>query len=117
MKKIIYSVLTALILSAFVTACSESVNENKPVAEVQAEASKMDAKQLEAKVEACKKAIEEKKAEVEKIVAEIKNIPLKEMLGDKAKALKADSDKIGTSLSKIQEQLEVYTKELSAKKK
>ena len=116
MKKIIYSVLTALILSAFVSACSEGVNENKPVASVQADASKMSATQLEAKVEACKKAIEEKKAEAEKLATELKKIPLAEMLGEKSKALKADADKISDSISKIKTQLDIYAKELAAKK-
>lgn len=96
--------------------CGEKVNENKPVAEVKAEAAKMDAKQLEAKVEACKKFIEGQKAEVEKVMAKIKEIPLTEMLGDKAKNLKAEADKIGESISKVSAQLEAYAKELEAKK-
>ena len=43
-------------------------------------------------------------------------IPLAEMLGEKSKALKADADKISDSISKIKTQLDIYAKELAAKK-
>lgn len=63
--------------------CGESVDENKPIADVQAEAAKLDAKQLEAKVEACKKFLEAKKVEADELAKKISAIPLKDMLGRK----------------------------------
>jgi hypothetical protein len=61
-------------------------------------------------------AIAEKGKELEALTAKVKEIPLTELMGEKAKALKADVSKITTSMGKLKDQMAVYAKELAAKK-
>jgi hypothetical protein len=60
-------------------------------------------------------AIAAKGAEIETLKAKIKEIPLNEMMGEKAKALKDSVSEISASLNKLKDQLAVYSKELTAK--
>jgi hypothetical protein len=61
-------------------------------------------------------AISEKSKEVQALAAKVKEIPLTELMGDKAKALKDDVSKLTTSMDKLKDQMAVYAKELAAKK-
>lgn len=83
MKRMMGALAGAFIAAGMLCGCGESVDENKPIADVQAEAAKLDAKQLEAKVEACKKFLEAKKVEADELAKKISAIPLKDMLGRK----------------------------------
>jgi len=92
--------------------CGKKADENKPIADVQAEAAKMNVEQLKAKAMAYKDAIVAKKAEIEKITAKITEIPVTEALGTEAKALKAEIENLNKSVTALTERFQVYYSKL-----
>ncbi len=113
-KKItLYSVLVAGLIVA--VGCGKKADENKPISEVRAEAEKMNTDELRASAMAYKKAIEAKKGDVEKLAAQLKEIPVAEMLGEKAKGVKADMDELHQSISALQERFQIYYDKLKEK--
>jgi uncharacterized protein YlxW (UPF0749 family) len=114
-RKITLCVL--LVASLFVcTGCGKKkADPNKPVTEVQAEAEKMDAKQLQAMVDSYTQALNTKKADVEKIVAKLQKVPLTEMVGEDAKNMKADIDSVNKTIAALNERMKIYSDKLIAK--
>jgi hypothetical protein len=115
MKKIV-GLLAGLMLAAMLTGCGGSgIDENKPMDQVAADAAKMNQAELQKMVDKYEAALAEKGKELDALKDQVKEIPLTEMMGDKAKALKADLDEITASLGKLKDQMAVYAKELAAK--
>ncbi len=106
-RKITLYCLLALCLPAMF-GCGKKADENKPVSEVKAEAEKMDVEQLRAMALKYKDAIMAKQDEIAKITAELKKIPVAEMLGEEAKGLKADIDDLTKSVSALKERFQIY---------
>ncbi len=71
----------------------------KPLAEVQAQAQTMSVDTLKATVLKYKEAIAGKQADVETLLAKIKEIPITEALGQEAKTLKTDLQSLETTVS------------------
>lgn len=94
---------------------SASVDETKPIAEVKAEAEKMDVEQLRAAALNYQKAIQAKEPEVQKLAEQIKAIPLTELMGEKATTLKADMEKVSKSIAALKERMQVYVDQLKAR--
>lgn len=111
--------LAGLAVVAMLTGCggSSKIDENKPIDQVAADASKMGQAELQKMVNTYEAAIAEKSKEVQALTAKVKEIPLTELMGDKAKALKDDVSKLTTSMGKLKDQMAVYAKELAAKQK
>ena len=82
--------------------------ETIPVADVQAEAEKMNVEQLKAKAMEYKDVIVAKKAEIEKVAAKLKGIPLTDQLGAEAKGLQADIANLNKSVAALTERFQVY---------
>ena len=110
---IFYSLLVAGLIVA--VGCGKKADENKPISEVKAEAEKMNTDELRTTAMAYKKAIEAKEGDVEKLAAKLKDIPVTEMLGEKAKSLKADMDELQQSVSALQERFQIYYDKLKEK--
>ncbi len=91
---------------------SGKADENKPVSEVRAEAEEMGVEELQKMAEAYRAAIEAKKPEIEALKAKLKEIPLTELLGEEAKSLKADTEKLNDSVKALKERLDIYVEEL-----
>jgi len=87
-------------------------NETIPVAQVQAEASKMNVEQLKAKAMEYKDAIVAKKAEIEKVAAKLKEIPITQQMGTEAKALQADVANLNKAVAALTERFQVYYNKL-----
>jgi len=106
-----------LVLWAFTIAgCGgKKADETKPISEVKTEAEKMDAGQLRSIAMTYKEAIVAKKGEVEKIAAKLKEIPVTELLGEKAKQLKTDIDSLTKSMDALKVRFEVYYAKLKEK--
>ncbi len=117
MKKFFGILFGAVLTAAVLTGCGDGVDENKPVAQIQAEAAKMDTAAIEKQVASLKKAIEAKAKEADKIKAQLAEIPLTEKLGEKAQQLGKKGGDLATSLNKLQNQLSAYTDALAAKTK
>ena len=95
--------------------CSKKADENKPMADVQAEAAKIDVAQLKAKAVEYKDAIVAKKAEIEKVAAKLKAIPVTEQMGTEAKALQTDIANLNKTVSALTERFQVYYNKLKEK--
>jgi PBP1b-binding outer membrane lipoprotein LpoB len=106
-----------LVLWAIVIAgCGgKKADESKPISEVKTEAEKMDAGQLRSMAMTYKEAIVAKTGEVEKIAAKLKEIPVTELLGEKAKQLKANIDNLTKSIDALKARFDVYYAKLKEK--
>jgi len=114
----LYGFLAGLALVAMLAGCGENkIDENKPIDQVAADASRMGQAELQKMVNTYEAAIAEKSKEVQALAAQVKEIPLTELMGDKAKALKADISKLTASTGKLKDQMAIYAKELAAKQK
>jgi len=109
------AMLLAILSILFASGCGKKADESKPMSEIRAEAEKMDAPKLKAMAQQYKSALVTKKAEVDKLAAKIKDIPIAEALGEEAKKLKADVDKLQKSVSALQERFTVYYEKLKEK--
>ncbi len=100
-----------LLCFVFIIGCGQGgqeADETKPMSEVEAEAEKMDTSQLRAMAEAYKKAIVARRAEIEKVTAKLKEIPLTEKLGEEAKALQSDIANLNSSITALKARFDVY---------
>ena len=104
-----------LLCSLVLAGCSQKADESKPIGEVKAEAEKMDTAQLKAAAMKYKEAIMAKKDDMENVASKLEDIPVTEMLGDKAKEINAQIENIGKSVSALQERFEVYYNKLKEK--
>ncbi len=96
-------------------AAEVKADENVPVTEVKTEADKMDVSQLRAAALTYKEAIVAKKAELDKLAAQLKEIPVTDLLGEKAKQLKTDVDNLTKSVDALKERFDVYYAKLKEK--
>ena len=115
MKKVVYIFACLALLSVAVAGCGSGASEDKPIAEVKEEAKGLDVAQLQAMVAKYEKVIASKKAEIEKLTAKLKEIPIAQMMGKEAGKLKADIQNIASSVKALNERLAVYVRELRAK--
>jgi uncharacterized lipoprotein YehR (DUF1307 family) len=92
--------------------CGKKADENKPIAEVQAEADKLNVEQLKTKAIEYKDAIVAKKAEIEKVAAKLKEIPVTEQLGAEAKTLQTEIANLNKSVTALTERFQVYYNKL-----
>lgn len=93
------------------------VMENVPVADIIKQAQTMTVPQIQGMIEKYKTAIADKKIDLEKVKAQLKQIPLTQMMGDKAKKVKDDILKINTSVKSLTDVLGAYTNVLNEKMK
>jgi len=110
---ILYSLLVMGLSALF--GCGKKADENKPIAEVKAEAEQMNTKELRAMALAYKEVIMTKQKDVGKLAASLKEIPVTEMLDEKAKKLKADSNSLNKSISALTERFRIYYNKLKEK--
>jgi hypothetical protein len=94
--------------------CGKKANSEQPIADVQAEANKMNVEQLKAKAIEYKDAIVAKKAEIEQVATKLKAIPITEQMGSEAKGLQTDIANLTQSLSSLNERFQVYYGKLKA---
>lgn len=95
--------------------CGKKADTDTPVADVKAEAETMTVDQLRAKALEYKDAIVAKKADIEKLGAELKKIPLTQQLGAEAKALQADIANVNKSIAALTERFQIYYNKLKEK--
>lgn len=91
---------------------SAGVDEKKPLEQIITEAKTLTETQLKAMIEKYQAAIEAKKPEIEKIQEKLKAIPVTQLLGEDAKALKDDIAKLNESIKSLTERLNVYANQL-----
>jgi hypothetical protein len=92
--------------------CGKKADTEKSIADIQAEASKMNVEQLKAKAMEYKNAIVAKKAEIEKVTAKLKEIPITQQMGAEAKALQTDIATLSKTVAALTERFQVYYNKL-----
>ncbi|MFH1837167.1 MAG: hypothetical protein ABH862_03535 [Candidatus Omnitrophota bacterium] len=111
------SLILVIAIAAFMAAgCGSGVSEDKPIADVKKEAQQMNAGQLEGIIAKYKKAIEAKKAELQKLQKQLKAIPAAQMMGEKAVAIRKDMENAARSIKALTERIRAYTVALNTKK-
>ena len=95
--------------------CGKTADENKPLSEIKAEAAEMDTDGLRAMALKYKAAIEAKLEEASEVKNELKEIPITEMLGEKAKELKKELEPFTESINALKERFKIYYAELKKK--
>ena len=95
--------------------CGKKADESKPTSEVQVEAEKMNIEQLRKIAMKYKDAVLAKSADVEKITAKLKEIPVTKMLGNEAKGLKTEIENFNKSISALKERFQIYYNKLKEK--
>lgn len=93
----------------------KKADENKSISEVKTEAETMDVGQLRNMAMTYKEAIAAEKADLDKVAAQLKEIPIAQMVGDEAKQLKTDIDNLTGSVTALKERFEVYYQKLKEK--
>lgn len=115
MKKVC-GLFAGFMLVAMLAGCGgNKIDENKPIDQVTADAAKMGQADLQKMVDQYKAAIADKGKDLDALKAKIKEIPITEMAGEKAKTLKDEVSKIADSTGKLKDQMAVYAKELSSR--
>jgi hypothetical protein len=107
-------VCTAVCIAVGFAGCAGKADENKPLSDVQADAQKMDVKQLTAMATKYKDAIVAKKADAEKVMTKLKAIPITDM-GKEAQSIKQEVDALNKSVQALKERFDVYYNKLAEK--
>ncbi|MFZ0035151.1 MAG: hypothetical protein WAK60_09225 [Sedimentisphaerales bacterium] len=95
--------------------CGKKAGTEKSIADVQAEASKMNVEQLRTKAIEYKNSIVAKKAEIEKVAAKLKGIPITQQMGTEAKALQTDIATLSKTVATLTERFQIYYNKLKEK--
>ena len=97
------------------TAVNVTADVEKPVPEVQTQAQTMSVADLRATALQYVQAISVKKEDLQKVLAQVKELPLAEALSEKAKTLKAEVQKVETTIKGLTERFQVYYNKLKEK--
>jgi len=93
----------------------ETVDAEKPISDVQAEAETMSNEDLKATALKYKDAILSKQDEIKDMVAKVKEIPIAEALGQEAQSLKTDLKDLESALTALKGRFQVYYDKLKEK--
>jgi Skp family chaperone for outer membrane proteins len=115
--RVLLLILVTVVSVAISSGCGNSggVDTEKTVAQVKAEAATMDQADLQKMADAYQAQITKKSSELMAKTEELKNIPLNEMLGDKAKKLKAEIAEKTKYIDALKERMQVYLDEVKKK--
>jgi len=98
------------IAAVSLSGCGKKADTQKPLDEVKREVETMSKQDLEGYARAYVREIQAKKSEAEKIAQELREVPLKDIFGEKAKNLKTQVAGLQAELSNLAERYQVYAK-------
>lgn len=104
-----------VLLTAGLFGCGKKADEKKPLADVEAEAEKMDVAKLRKMALTYKDAVTAKQDEIKKISAKLQELGIAKSLTDEAKALTADMGELKKSLTALTDRFNIYYKKLKEK--
>jgi hypothetical protein len=87
----------------------------KPIPEVEAQAQTMSLADLRSTAVQYKQALSLKQEDLQKVLAQVKEIPLAEALGEKAKTLKTEVQKIQSGVKALTDRFQIYYNKLKEK--
>jgi gas vesicle protein len=111
-RSLIMMSVPVLLLGLMLAGCGGGVDEQKPISDVKAEAQGMSADQLRNMAAKYEEAIEARKADIEKLTADLQKIPVAQMLGDEANAIKDEITNISNSVRALNERMNIYLQQL-----
>ena len=112
MKKIFFPVI---LMGLMLSGCGGGASEDKPVTEVKSEAQTLSIEQLKSIIAKYEAAIESKKTLIAQLTAQLKDIPMAQMMGEEAGKIKADIASATASIKALSERLNVYLQALKSK--
>ncbi|MFH1665122.1 MAG: hypothetical protein ABIA77_03135 [Candidatus Omnitrophota bacterium] len=115
MKKVSLLAICLVVTALMVSGCGPGISEDKPVAEVKQEAQTMDANQLKSMAAKYQQAIDAKKPGIDALQAKLKEIPLTQMMGAEAGAIRKEIENVTTSIKALTDRMKVYLDELNKK--
>jgi hypothetical protein len=92
-----------------------TADAEKPIAEVQAQAQTMSVADLRSTAVQYQQAISAQQVDLQKVLAQVKEIPITGVLGEKAKALKTEAQKIESTVKALTDRFQVYYSKLKEK--
>ena len=116
MKRLSTALCGILVAGMLLAGCGQSEpDKDMTPAQVKEAAAKMDAAQIQSKIDQYVKVIDSKKVELEKATAKLKDIPIDKTVGTDIKNIKAEIEKTTSSISTLTSRMQVYADELKAK--
>ena len=115
MKKVTLMFAGAVVAAGLLAGCGSSADEHKTPEQIRQEIASGDSAKIQKAVDEYTKAIAAKTEELNAALAKVKDLSPQELLGDKGRQLKAEADKIGESLKKLQDHMAAYAEGLKAK--
>jgi outer membrane murein-binding lipoprotein Lpp len=117
MKTIIFKTSLMVMMAALLTVCGcgKNADTTTPIDQIKAAAEKMDVAKLRDMAMTYKDAITAKAEEIKAEGLKLKDIPMAEMMGGKAKELNATIDELTKTVEALKERLNVYLEELKKK--
>jgi hypothetical protein len=94
---------------------SATADVQKPLADVQAQAQTMSVADLRSTAVQYQQALTAQQGDLQKVLTQAKEIPLTDALGEKAKTLKTQAQKIESSVKALTERFQVYYNKLKEK--
>lgn len=106
-----FFLLAVIILS--LSSCGERPNTQKPIEEVELEASQMNKTSLQNAVKSYEKEIAKKTQDLERVKTEAKSLSVSEVFGAKGEKVKTRITSIRTNLQELEKRLAIYQKYLA----
>lgn len=115
MKKIAMMFACAFVAAGMLAGCGDGVDESKTPDQIKQEIASWDAAKVQKTIDEYTRVIEAKSGELAKKMDELKEIPISEQLGEKAKGLQGEIANITKSLDKLKDNMAAYVEGLKAK--
>ncbi len=95
--------------------CGETASETRPVTEIRQEAADMTVAGLERMAQRYRAALNAKEVQLTALQDSLKDIPVSQLLGEEARAIKSDIDKISGSIRALTERMNIYLMEIQSR--
>ncbi|MBU1084048.1 MAG: hypothetical protein KKG84_03030 [Candidatus Omnitrophica bacterium] len=115
MKKVCILAVSLAVTALMISGCGGGASETKPIATVKQEAQTMNTSQLKSMVAKYQQAIEAKKPAIQKLQAKLKAIPVAQMMGEDAAAIKKEIGNVTASIKALSDRMRAYLAELNKK--
>jgi len=115
MRKGLVLIVVLAFTTILVVGCGSGVSEDKPITEIQKEAQELSVAHLKAVVAKYQKAIEAKKPELMALQAQLRKIPLTQMMGEDAAGIKKEISAVANSIKALTDRMKAYKVALNKK--
>ena len=114
-RRISVLLAVAVVAVGFLAGCGNKVDETRTPAQIRQEIANWSSARIQKSIDAYNQEIAKRTAELKAELVKLKQLPVRELLGDAGKQLKIKADRLVESLCKLKDNLAVYASELKAK--